>query len=389
MTLRELKDKINFRKPKYALPAILYPLLLLAVYLIIDVFHTDTLEIPDENLQITEYLNAELPDAKIKGGGDGIGTKYDNMSKQYGHANDRTAVDVIEREDPNDDLEEYESRYSEEDIAILDAQEVEAAAKAREEAELRQREKEAFEELERALAEVRAQGQSTVGNVAQEDDSLLFEPPSAKRVEEKVTLEVNDPAVNALGEDDVSHAVVKKIKQSSDYFNTLGRDYEEPKLIKAIIDEDIKAVDGSRVRLRLLDDIEVGGVLLNKGTCMYATMSGFSSQRVKGSIKSILVGDELLKVSLSIYDMDGMEGLYIPSSSFRETSQDVVGGALSNTMSFNNNSSDNTFSRWGMQTLQNAYQKTSSAISKLVKKNKAKLKYGSFVYIVNSQEKRK
>ncbi len=383
-----LKDKINYKQPKYMLPAIIYIPLLATGYFIFDLFNTGKAEIPDESLQSTEYLNAELPSAMIKGG-DGIGTKYDNMNKQYGHINDLTAVDNIEREDPNEEKEEYESHYDENDIAILDAQTVDAEIKAQEEAELRQREKEAFEELERALAEVRAQGEAAVANVVQEEDSLLFEPPSTKRVEEKVTLETNDPAVNALSDDDVSHAVVKKIKQSYDYFNTLGRDYEEPKLIKAIIDEDIKAVDGSRVRLRLLDDIEVSGVLLNKGTCLYATMSGFSSQRVKGTIKSILVGDELLKVSLSIYDMDGLEGLYIPSSSFRETSQDVVGGALSNTMSFNNGSYDNSFSRWGMQTLQNAYQKTSNAISKLVKKNKAKLKYGSFVYIVNSQEKRK
>ncbi len=383
-----LKDKINYKQPKYMLPAIIYIPLLATGYFIFDLFNTGKAEIPDESLQTTEYLNAELPSAMIKSG-DGIGTKYDNMSKQYGRINDLTAVDNIEREDPNEEKEEYESRYDENDIAILDAQAIDAEIKAQEEAEMRQREKEAFEELERTLAEVRAQGQASVAGVGQDEDSVHFEPPIARGAEEKVTIEANDPAVNALTEDDVSHAVVKKVKQSSDYFNTLGKDYEEPKLIKAIIDEDIKAVDGSRVRLRLLDDIEVNGVLLKSGTCMYATMSGFSSQRVKGNIKSILVGDELLKVSLSIYDMDGLEGLYVPSSSFRETAQDVVGGAMSNTMSFNNGSYDNTFSRWGMQTLQNAYQKTSNAISKLVKKNKAKLKYGSFVYIVNSQEKRR
>ena len=33
-----------------------------------------------------------------------------------------------------------------------------------------------------------------------------------------------------------------------------AKDAREPKLIQAIIDEDIKAVDGSRSRLRLLDD---------------------------------------------------------------------------------------------------------------------------------------
>ena len=45
-------------------------------------------------------------------------------------------------------------------------------------------------------------------------------------------------------------------------------------------------------------------------------MSGFSSGRVKGNITSILIEDELVKVSLSLYDTDGMEGLYVPNSQF-------------------------------------------------------------------------
>ena len=38
MTLTDLKNKINWREPRYMLPAILYPLLLGAGYLIFDIF---------------------------------------------------------------------------------------------------------------------------------------------------------------------------------------------------------------------------------------------------------------------------------------------------------------------------------------------------------------
>ena len=44
--------------------------------------------------------------------------------------------------------------------------------------------------------------------------------------------------------------------------------------------------------------------------------------------------------------------------------------------------------QWGMQAVNNAYQKTSNAISKAIKKNKVKLKYGTFVYLVNGRENR-
>ncbi len=45
--------------------------------------------------------------------------------------------------------------------------------------------------------------------------------------------------------------------------------------------------------------------------------------------------DELVKVSLSIYDTDGLEGLYVPISQFRETSKDVASSAMSGSMNMN------------------------------------------------------
>jgi conjugative transposon TraM protein len=141
--------------------------------------------------------------------------------------------------------------------------------------------------------------------------------------------------------------------------------------------------------LRLLDDVEINGVMLCKGSYMYATMSGFGSQRVKGNVKSLMVDDELVKVNLTIYDTDGLEGLYVPSSSFRETSKDIASGAMSSNMSINNGSYSNSFTQWGMQAIQNAYQQTSNAISKAIRKNKATLKYGTFVYLVNSRDANK
>ena len=184
---------------------------------------------------------------------------------------------------------------------------------------------------------------------------------------------------------------MKKVKTTSDYFNTIVDADAEPNLIKAIIDENIKAVDGSRVRLRLLDDIEINEVVVPKGSYIYATMSGFGSQRVKGNVKSILIYDELIKVNLSLYDTDGLEGLYVPGSSFRETTKDVASGAMSNTSSLTSSSTTagNALVQWGNQAISNAVQKTSNALGKAIKKNSAKLKYGTFVYLINGKEKKK
>lgn len=409
MTLTDLKNKINWREPRYMLPAILYPLLLGAGYLIFDIFDVKLAEKPSE-MQTTEYLNPELPQAQL-GTGD-IGSKYENMSKSYGKIQDYSAVENIDR-DNDTGTEEYDSKYTDSDLAFLDAEaarrlqemqdQLDASRKRGEElmndsinapmseeeriARGQQRQQEALDELNKALAEARLKGQKGLEDVSAQSDKTAVTATAS--VSSTGTVKSNPDAVNAPAEDSESQTVVKVRKQTSDYFNTLAENEPEQRLIKAIIDENIKAVDGSRVRLRLLDDVEINGMTLGKGSYMYATMSGFGQQRVKGNVKSLMVDDELVKVNLTLYDTDGLEGLYVPQSSFRETGKDIASGAMSSQMSINNGSYDNTFRQWGMQAIQNAYQQTSNAISKAIRKNKASLKYGTFVYLVNSRDANK
>ncbi len=234
----------------------------------------------------------------------------------------------------------------------------------------RQREQALREELEAALAQLREQSAAQVTG-----------SPAVTTAQEQ------SRAVSAPSEDDAA-LVVRRIRQSSDYFHTVSENDPQPNLIKAIVDEDIKAVDGSRVRLRLLDDVEIGNLFMPKGSYLFAIMSGFSSQRVKGTVKSVLLYDEIVKVNLSLYDTDGLEGLYVPSSSFRETARDVAGAATGSTMSINQGGYNNSLSQWGMQAVQNAYQRTASAVGKVIRKNTAHLKYGTFVYLVNGNQTR-
>lgn len=390
--------KINWKQPKYMIPLIIYFPLLFVGYFVIDLFHTEKAEIPD-GLATTEYLNLDLPEAKMKG--DGIGNKYESMLKSYGKIDDYSALGNIERNE-EDTHEEYESKYTDEEREQLEAQEAaklaemqrqlqESAQKGQEIAQggspseedriarSKQREQEAMDELNRAIAQARLQAQQSMMPAATDTADAGLREGKVEASDKKKT------------DDDEPQEVVKKVKVTSDYFNTLCDNDKETSLIKAIIDENIKAVDGSRVRLRLLDDIEINDVVVPKGSYLYATMSGFGSQRVKGNVQSIMVDDDIVKVSLALYDTDGLEGLYVPSSQFRETTKDVGSGALSNTSSLTNSSttSGNSLATWGAQTITNAVQKTSNAISKAIKKNNAKLKYGTFVYLINSRSNKK
>ncbi|MDD4534904.1 MAG: conjugative transposon protein TraM [Prevotella sp.] len=381
----KLTDKINFRQPKYMLPLIVYLPVIGTAYFVFDMFDTKIEDKPAANLQTTEYLNSDLPEAQIKGG-DGIGGRYESMVKSYGKIEDHSAISNIDRNN-QDEKEAYESKYSDAELEMLDKEAAQSASlqdKELQEANARERDRQALAELQKALAEARLSGQKGLEPDSGKSDGS---PESDGKVEMKGKIEINDKAVKGLSDAEKPSEVVKKVKTSSDYFNTLTENEKEPNLIKAIIDENVKAVDGSRVRLRLLDDIEIGVTVVRKGSYLYATMSGFGSQRVKGNVKSLLVDDELVKINLSIYDTDGLEGLYVPSSSFRETTKDVASGAMSSTMDMNTTGTGSSFSQWGMQAVSNAYQKTSNAIGKAIKKNKVKLKYGTFVYLINGQQK--
>ena len=188
-------------------------------------------------------------------------------------------------------------------------------------------------------------------------------------------------------EEEAPQKVTKKTKEVSDYFNTLGVENGKSKLISAIIDEEIQAVDGSRVRLRLLDDIEIGNTTVKKGTYLYALMSGFGKQRVKGKVESIFFEDEILRVSLNLYDTDGLEGLYVPQSSFRETTKDIASSATQGGNLTESGTGGTGIKSWASQAMSNATQKAMSALGKGIKKNRVRLKYGTKVFLIDSSHK--
>ena len=412
----KLTEKINFRQPKYMIPLVIYIPLLFCGYFVIELFNTEKADVDNSKLETTEYYNDKLPEAHIKG--DGIGDKYSNMLNDFGKIKDKSAVENIDR--VNDDTKEsYESQYSDAELAAMDQSSSEAQASLERLRQIQQQikdqqekdnplgndrsqgnteeEEQTLENLRKALAEARQEGLRQANGAMNdfEDASANAGIKARQSIESNIKDEeieanvtTNENAVTEIAEEAKAEEVVKKQKETSEYFNTITTNEPEHKLIKAIIDEDIKAVDGSRVRLRLLDDIDIGERTIQAGNYLYCTMSGFSQQRVKGTVKSILYNDELIKVNLSLYDTDGLEGLYVPRSSFRETSQDIASGAMSQSMNLNDGSSNgSSFGRWGMQAIQNAYQKTTNAISKNIRKNKVKVKYGTQVYLINSKEK--
>ncbi|GAA4331831.1 conjugative transposon protein TraM [Mucilaginibacter gynuensis] len=159
-------------------------------------------------------------------------------------------------------------------------------------------------------------------------------------------------------------------------FNTV-RPVVKSVFITAVIDENITGYAGSRLRLKLLEEIRAGSTHVKKGTYIFAQISGFSEQRVTLVINTILADGVVLPVRLEVYDLDGLPGLYVPSSAFREFTRELGSNSVQGVTIDGNNIG----SQFIMSSVDKLFQSTSSAIAGLIRKNKAKMKYNSYVYL--------
>lgn len=413
-----MKYKINFKQPKYIFPLVVFVPLCALIYFVIQTFGGSE---DAQQTVATDRINTELPQANAEEAGD----KMYEMSRRFGDEDAFTAIGAIGEEQKEN--EELEHGYSEDELNKLDAAEAERLRQQRE-----------MEELERSLAESRrhinsfAYGDNAPGSTgnsrtgqrgnpsgtsegytSQDDFARDLEEIQRRSYERQKAIESGlgigrfdrDKQAEKQRKDSIARVrqaekernrpklVIKSGDTNAEKFHTVTSpdDVAEAKLIRAMIDQTTKAKEGTRLRFKLLDDITVSNTKLKKGTYLYGTVTGFGQQRVKATITSILVGDKFINVKLSVFDNDGMEGFYVPESSFREFVKDASSSAVQQNINFQSEDgygSGISGEALALQALQNVYNSASSAISSNIRKNKAKIKYNTIVYLINSEEAR-
>lgn len=162
-------------------------------------------------------------------------------------------------------------------------------------------------------------------------------------------------------------------------FNAIYK-VKENSFIKAVIDENNKGFLGSRIRFRLLEDIFVSNRKISKGSILFGQISGFSMQRAEITIISVFTKGEIFPVNLSIYDLDGMKGLYVPQSVFRDMIREMGSNSIQGTQM--DMGGQGFFTSLGSK----LFTSTSKSIANLIKTNKAKLKYNSYVFLIDEKQ---
>lgn len=90
--------------------------------------------------------------------------------------------------------------------------------------------------------------------------------------------------------------------------------------IPAVIHETQILVNGSTVKLRLVNDIYISGILIPKDNFIFGT-ADLNGERLGIKINSIRYLNSLFPVELSAYDLDGMSGIYIPGAITRDVAK--------------------------------------------------------------------
>ncbi len=81
--------------------------------------------------------------------------------------------------------------------------------------------------------------------------------------------------------------------------------------MRAIIDETKTIKLGDEVKMRLMEDIQIGTMVVPKGTIVVAK-SNLASNRLQLKVSSIEYRGRIVGVTLSAFDLNGQEGLYVP-----------------------------------------------------------------------------
>ncbi|SFA56475.1 Bacteroides conjugative transposon TraM protein [Pedobacter suwonensis] len=84
---------------------------------------------------------------------------------------------------------------------------------------------------------------------------------------------------------------------------------------------------GATLKLRLNEAVLVSGALVPQGSFVFGKCS-IDGERLKADITAIRTVNKLIPVNLSVYDLDGIEGIRIPGTISREASKDGADRAL-------------------------------------------------------------
>ena len=215
--------------------------------------------------------------------------------------------------------------------------------------------------------------------------------PVAGGIERKpdaVTVQaIRETTVSGLQQPMSDADFIRAYSQPRNYgFNTaVGTGYAMGKnTVAACIHQDQTLVDGQAVKLRLLEPMQAGNIVVPKNTLVAGTAK-VQGERLDILVSSIEYAGNIISVELAVFDTDGQKGLSVPSSMEQEAFNEAmanIGSGLGTSISFAQSAGQQV----AMDVTRGLLQGTSGYLAKKFRTVKVKLKAGYKVMLYAKQQ---
>lgn len=193
------------------------------------------------------------------------------------------------------------------------------------------------ERLEKLLQQSRTSDTTTDPNLARVEKVLdkvleIQHPDRAKERSEPDTL-TGKPTVYAVttnekdaAETDIGYTNGEESGPNA--FYGLEQEPENPteknaSTIQAEVQETQTLQNGSTIKLRLLQDIFVAGHRIPANDFIFGTCT-VNSERLHVQLTSAVCDNEIYPISLKVYDIDGLEGIFVPGAITRDVTKEGI-----------------------------------------------------------------
>jgi conjugative transposon TraM protein len=93
--------------------------------------------------------------------------------------------------------------------------------------------------------------------------------------------------------------------------------------VSACIRADQTVMDGQNVRLRLLEPMQVGNVIIPRNTPLTG-MARIQGERLGITVVSLEYAGTVIPVDVRVYDLDGQSGIFIPNMQELSAAKEIV-----------------------------------------------------------------
>ena len=198
---------------------------------------------------------------------------------------------------------------------------------------------------------------------------------------------VRETTVSGLRQPMSDADFIRAYSQPRNYgFNTaVGTGYAMGKnTVAACIHQDQTLTDGQAVKLRLLEPMQAGNIVVPKNTLVAGTAK-VQGERLDILVSSIEYAGNIIPVELAVFDTDGQKGLSVPSSMEQEAFNEAmanIGSGLGTSISFAQSAGQQV----AMDVTRGLLQGTSGYLAKKFRTVKVKLKAGYKVMLYAKQQ---